>query len=413
MEIFKNTNFDFLGRKLPFLGLSLVLMAASAVSLVSKGGPRFGIDFTGGAKMYIKFASTPDEERIRAALRPRIEGEILVQRIVGSNEVIVDTDALDDAALEAVRENANAALREAFGDPAGAGKPDFHAVGTISLAESLVVPLQSAGVPLSTDDLRELSQQITSFRDTPPRSGLIGGFDELSAVPGVTPQILNVIKQEFSLSSFVVRSFEKVGPKIGAELRQQAINAVLFALGGMLVYIALRFEFVYGLAAVLAVIHDTFVTIGLFSLFDKEVSLTVVAALLTLVGYSMNDTIVIFDRVRENLRTARREPLQNIINTSINQTLARTAMTSGLTFMTVLALWLFGGETLNGFSFCLVVGILVGTYSSVFIASPIVIWWNNWRGGVRAVAPAGAPAEQQPVAAGAKPKRREKAKAGR
>ncbi len=145
----------------------------------------------------------------------------------------------------------------------------------------------------------------------------------------------------------------------------------------MLVYIAFRFEWIYGVAAVVAVFHDTIITIGLFSLFNKEISLTVVAALLTLVGYSMNDTIVVFDRIRENLKLMRRETLENLINISVNQTLSRTVLTSGLTLLTAMSLFLFGGQVLNGFSFALVVGIIVGTYSSVFIASPILIFWQN------------------------------------
>ncbi len=146
----------------------------------------------------------------------------------------------------------------------------------------------------------------------------------------------------------------------------------------MLVYIAFRFEWIYGVAAVIAVFHDTIITIGLFSLFNKEITLTVVAALLTLVGYSMNDTIVVFDRIRENLKLLRREPLESLINKSVNQTLSRTILTSGLTLLTALSLFLFGGQVLNGFSFGLVVGIIVGTYSSIFIASPILIFWQNF-----------------------------------
>jgi preprotein translocase subunit SecF len=190
--------------------------------------------------------------------------------------------------------------------------------------------------------------------------------------------VLQVLRDNLSVAPFTILSADVVGPKIGAELRSKAIQATLFALAGMLVYIAFRFEWIYGVAAVLAVFHDTVITIGLFSLFDKEISLTVVAALLTLVGYSMNDTIVVFDRIRENLKVMRRESFANLINLSINQTLSRTVMTSGLTFLTALALWLFGGDVLNGFSFALVVGIIVGTYSSVFIASPILIFWQNF-----------------------------------
>jgi preprotein translocase subunit SecF len=199
----------------------------------------------------------------------------------------------------------------------------------------------------------------------------------LSAVPGVNSAIISVLKQQCYLAPFSIAQVEMVGPKVGAELRTKAILATLYALGGMLVYIAFRFEWIYGVAAVIACFHDTIITIGLFSLFNKEITLTVIAALLTLVGYSMNDTIVIFDRIRENLRISRREPLEALINRSVNQTLSRTVMTSGLTFLTVIALFLFGGPVLHGFSFALVVGIIIGTYSSVFVASPIVLFWQN------------------------------------
>jgi preprotein translocase subunit SecF len=169
-----------------------------------------------------------------------------------------------------------------------------------------------------------------------------------------------------------------VGPKVGRDLRNKAALATLYALAGMLVYIAFRFEWIYGLGAVIAVFHDTIITIGLFSIFKEEISMTVIAALLTLVGYSMNDTIVIFDRIRENLKFSRREPLEQVMNKAVNQTLSRTIMTSGLTFLTVIALFLFGGPVLHGFSFALLCGIIVGTYSSVFIASPIVLFWHNY-----------------------------------
>ncbi len=167
----------------------------------------------------------------------------------------------------------------------------------------------------------------------------------------------------------------------------------------MLVYIWFRFEWIYGVGAVIAVFHDTIITIGVFSLFNKEITLTVIAALLTLVGYSMNDTIVIFDRIRENLNLNRREKLVDVINRSVNQTLSRTVMTSGLTFLTVISLFLFGGPVLHGFSFALVAGIIVGTYSSVYIASPIVLGFHDFVDARKKSAGTGSPAPV-PVAAG-------------
>ena len=155
------------------------------------------------------------------------------------------------------------------------------------------------------------------------------------------------------------------------------MTATLYALGGILIYIAFRFEWIYGAAAVFAVFHDALVTLGFFSLFNYEINLTVIAALLTLVGYSVNDTIVIFDRVRENLKTRRRDDLETILNDSINQTFSRTILTSGLTFLTVMALFLFGGEIINNFAFAMVVGIIVGSYSSVAVAAPLVLIYAN------------------------------------
>jgi preprotein translocase subunit SecF len=150
---------------------------------------------------------------------------------------------------------------------------------------------------------------------------------------------------------------------------------------GMLVYLWFRFQLIYGVAAVVACFHDTLITVGAFALFGKEISLTVIAAILTLVGYSMNDTIVVFDRIRENLRISRKEPLPDLVNRSINQTLSRTVLTSGLTFLTVLSLFIFGGEVLNGFSFALVVGIIIGTYSSIAVAAPMLVAWQESRTG--------------------------------
>ncbi len=177
-----------------------------------------------------------------------------------------------------------------------------------------------------------------------------------------------------------------VGPTVGHQLEKQATLATLYSMAGMLVYLWFRFQLIYGVAAVVACFHDTLITVGAFALTGKEISLTVIAAILTLVGYSMNDTIVVFDRIRENLRISRREALPDLVNRSINQTLSRTVLTSGLTFLTVLSLFIFGGQVLNGFSFALVIGILIGTYSSIAIASPMLVAWQQFRAGKGKVA---------------------------
>ena len=180
---------------------------------------------------------------------------------------------------------------------------------------------------------------------------------------------------------FAVRNVQVVGPTVGRQLEKQATLATLYSMAGMLVYLWFRFQLIYGVAAVVACFHDTLITVGAFALTNQEISLTVIAAILTLVGYSMNDTIVVFDRIRENLRLSRREGLADVVNRSINQTLSRTVLTSGLTFLTVLSLYVFGGQVLKGFSFALVVGILIGTYSSIAVAAPMLVAWQQWRAG--------------------------------
>jgi preprotein translocase subunit SecF len=287
------------------------------------------------------------------------------------------------------------ALEATFGQPQS-GKLDFNTAGAREIADRLTVPLQQANVQLNDTQLQQLAGDLRTFRDSPPQSGLITSFDQLKAVSGATPAIIDILKQQCYLAPFAIKEVQMVGPKVGGELRRKAVLATLYALGGMLVYIAFRFEWIYGVAAVVACFHDTIITIGLFSLFNKEITLTVIAALLTLVGYSMNDTIVIFDRIRENIKILRRESLESLINKSVNQTLSRTVMTSGLTFLTVIALFLFGGPVLHGFSFALVVGIIIGTYSSVFVASPIVLFWHNWADARKKIVPVPVAAAKTP-----------------
>ena len=401
MEIFKNTNFDFLGKQKYFIGLSVLLLLVGLASLMMKGGPRYGIDFKGGTVTTVRFATRPDEDKIRKALESKISGEVLVQPVVGQNEVMVSTELRSEAELEQAGKTMRDTLYASF--HAGQNpQNDLNSMGTENLTTKLSGVLGASGVTMPDEDVRKLAAAIREFRDTPPRSGLIRSLDELQGVPGATPAVLAAMKKDFNLAPFSVRSFELVGPKMGQELRWQAIYVTLAALGGMLIYIGFRFEWIYGLAAVIAVFHDTLITLGLFSIFNKEITMPVIAALLTLVGYSMNDTIVVFDRIRENLKLNRKMGFAELVNASINQTLSRTVLASGLTFLSVLALWLFGGEVLNGFSFALVAGILVGTYSSIFVASPILIAWQNWmesrKTGAKPVGKGGSPVANPPVA---------------
>jgi preprotein translocase subunit SecF len=197
------------------------------------------------------------------------------------------------------------------------------------------------------------------------------GGKELSAM------IDESLKTALGQGAFEVRRVEVVGPKVGKDLAQKALLAIVFSWIGMLVYIAWRFEFRYAVGGILALVHDTLITIGAMSLLNKEFDLTIVAALLTIIGYSINDTIVVFDRIRENARKNIKQPLAEVINNSINQTLSRTILMSFTVFLVLLALFFLGGAVIHDFSFALLVGVVVGTYSSIFVASAIVLAWEH------------------------------------
>jgi preprotein translocase SecF subunit len=261
-------------------------------------------------------------------------------------------------------------VKQALANIFYAGKIDLNLAskGEIENALATIKALNISG-----DDATKAAAAIVKYRTD--RSGVINSLEEIQT-PDVSADLLSKMAPYFMTGNWSVVSADIVGPQVGADLQNRAIYVTLAALAGMLVYIAFRFEWIYGVAAVLAVFHDVMITLGLFSIFSWDIDLTVVAALLTLIGYSMNDTIVIFDRIRENLRYRRRDSLAQITNDAINQTLSRTIITSGLTFVSVVAIVLFGGDVLRGFGLALTIGIIIGTYSSIAVASPIMLWWN-------------------------------------
>ena len=230
------------------------------------------------------------------------------------------------------------------------------------------------GAVIQTYDEPSTHQVLIRIAETNPEQAL----EELDRGAN---RALAAIAESYPENRVLEHSSEIVGPIVGAELRRKAIQLTLLALGFQLLYIAVRFKgAVWGSGATIAAVHDVLVALGLLTLLGYEITLNVIAALLTIVGYSVNDTIVIFDRARENLRQRRRDPLRDVVNESINQTLSRTLITSGTTFFAVLALFLFGGEVLRGFGFTMVVGVIIGTWSTIFVASPIVVWWQERRG---------------------------------
>lgn len=373
MEIFKNPNYEFLKWKWPLIGLSLLLSIVGVISLIRNDGPRYGIDFRGGTVVYARFRQAPDLDKLRTALAAKGLGESPIQRFgaEANNEVLINVEqkGRESEAIDASRVTILETLKTNFAADQG-NRVDLNNAGRDTVAEKLMEN------GLGQEQARTAAEAILKHRND--RSGLIASFDELRGIPEVNQAVVQALQKDFYLAPFHIRNIEIVGPKVGADLRRQALYATLYALAGMLVYIAFRFEWIYGVAAVIATFHDLIITLGFFSLFNVEITLPVVAALLTLVGYSMNDTIVVFDRMRENVKNRRREPLTAIANLSLNQTLSRTVLTSGLTFLTVLCLFFLGGEVLRGFSFALVVGILIGTYSSIAIAAPIVVIWQDW-----------------------------------
>ena len=385
IELFKQPNIDWMGKAKYFYALSGILLLAGWASILFGSGIRYGIDFKGGTNVDVRFAQAPNVDKLRSGLAAQGLGGTEIQSISDianptSNEVqiFVEGKGQDDKDLDASRVKVLNALNATYG-VASSGKADINSATPSSLAAVLtekdpLILSFNAG-----DRYQQLAKKLLDYRDK-NANGVLTNFDDLSKVDGVTAPVLAALKNSYVLGPFAIRGGAAVGPKVGAELRSQAILVTLYALAGMLVYIAFRFEWVYGAAAVLAVFHDVLITLGFFSLLHFEISLTVIAALLTLVGYSMNDTIVIFDRIRENNRLLRKDSFADVVNKSINQTLSRTILTSGLTFLTVLVLFLMGGQVLRAFSFALVVGIVVGTYSSFGIAAPLVVAWNHWRG---------------------------------
>ena len=392
MELFRNPNIDFLGKKWIFLAMSLVLSVSGIISMTTRYAKSgdilpWGVDFKGGTLVYVRFASAPDADKIRAAMGKAGLHDPRIQPYgpASNHEVLIALEQ-KDTSEKALDEGKNTIIK-ALEQGGGEGKLDLNNTGYSSLQQYLLQKDPLRAGTNAEQQYAQVARAIVDYRDK-TRGGVLSSVADVSSV--VQPAVLQALQADFFTSNFGVRNVEIVGPQVGGQLRAQALRATLYSLLGMLVYLWFRFEMIYGVAAVVAVFHDTIITLGLFSILKVDVSLTVIAAILTLVGYSMNDTIVVFDRIRENIKLLRREKLGDLVNKSINQTLSRTVLTSGLTFLTVLSLFLFGGEVLHGFSLALVIGILIGTYSSIFIAAPMLVAYQDWRGQKTAAAlPAG------------------------
>jgi preprotein translocase subunit SecF len=388
VEILRNVNIDWLSRKWFFFLTSWTLILIGVIAYIVRGGFAFGIDFTGGTIVYIKFNAKPNIDLIRSALRPEAVGTTSIQRydepskdtVLVRMQTALESGESGDTGQRKVME----LLRQAF-DPEHVNSPliDFNNAGIDSVAKYLrdTDPDNWTGQSKTSQEIdahyRQVATAMMSYRNT-VKDGLVKNLDELKEADGVSTADVEGLKKEFYAGPFAIKGVDSVGAVVGSDLRRRAALAVGLSFLGMLVYIGFRFKPIYGVAAIVALFHDVTITLGLFALTQKEISLIVIAALLTLIGYSMNDTIVVWDRVRENLRIVRRETLPQIINLSINQTLARTIMTTATTFLATASLLVLGGEVLNGFAFALTFGVLIGTYSTVGIAGPIVEWWYKY-----------------------------------
>jgi len=375
VEFFHDVNIDFLGKKWYFLAFSLIFSIAGVLSMLFWHGIPWGVDFRGGTLVYVKFSHAPDLKAVRDAM-DRVglrDPKIQSYGRASDNEVLIDLaqKEMSEQALDRGKIQIIGALET----NAPANKVDLNNASSLTIKNYL---MDKDPLRLGADEQKYAAQAqaIVDYRDK-TQGGVLNSIDQLKGA--ADPAAVASLPNGFFLSDFGVRNVEIVGPQVGGQLRQQAGLATLYSLAGMLIYLGFRFEWIYGVAAVVTVFHDTLITVGAFSLTKTDISLTVIAAILTLIGYSNNDTIVVFDRIRENVKLMRREKLSEIVNRSINQTLSRTILTAGLTFLTVLALFLFGGEVLHGFSLALVIGILIGTYSSIAIAAPILVAYQDWR----------------------------------
>jgi preprotein translocase subunit SecF len=329
-EFFTNIHVDWMGLRKPLIAVSIFILLAGLLSAVgrqfSEGGTdafNLGVDFRGGTVVTAKFRQKPEADAIRSALANAGITEATIQD---------STDKQDEVLIKVP----NLGEREECKDAEGK-------------------PLPEAGRCVVKSALDTFGKEAEGAKQLPD--------DETAA--------------------YKIVGTDAVGPIAGAQLRNQAVIATLLGLAGILLFIAFRYDWTYAAGAVIAVFHDVLITLAFFSVFQWEISLTVLAALLTLVGFSVNDSIVIFDRIRENLTLHRDKSLYQLTNDSINQTMSRTIVTNGLVFLSVLALVLFGGEVLRGFSLALFVGSITGTYSTIAIASPIAIWWQDKLGAAK------------------------------
>ena len=377
MQIFKKPNFKFMNYKLFAFGFSGIFIIAGLINITVGKGITSGIDFAGGALIQVRFINPMSIGDLRQTLEiPELKGikiqevekedrEYIIRAMIPESESEQEVEAheiLADRIVGLLRTEQDRQNQQS-------GRKDLN---HIDISE--IIPLFQGSFP---DQASDFAKIIIDTKESDDQKGIIENYDQIS-VPELSPEALEILKENTYLGSLAIKRIETVGPQVGSDLRRRATQATVWALIGMLIYIGIRFKFAYGVAAIFTLAHDVLFTLGIFSFTNREVNLPVIAAILTIVGYSLNDTIVIFDRVRDNIKLLRKKEFETILDTSINQTLSRTIITSGTTFMTVLALFLFAGPVINDFAFTMMIGVVIGTYSSIYQSCSLLYYWNKF-----------------------------------
>ncbi len=377
MQFLKKTNIPFLKYKYIALAVSGAVIVIGLLNFTMGKGISQGIDFQGGALIRVIFSNQVPIAEVRSTLndagvdksRIQIVGtsgrEFLIRAMPETEDVEGEIEAHEILAQTVVNALRGEDEQRVLDD----GATDLNAIDKTSLATLL-----QAQFP---DQAADIANKVVDLRNSQEFMGIIQDPTQLEQIEGITPEILTFLRENTYLSRLAVLGRESVGPQVGHDLRTKATQATIWALLGMLIYIGIRFQYAYGVAAIVTLAHDVLVTMTIFSFTNRELNLPVIAAIMTLVGYSLNDTIVIFDRVRDNLKTMRKHKFEDLVNVSINQTLSRTIITSGTTFLTVTALFLFGGEVINDFAFTMMIGVIIGTYSSIYQSCSVLYFWKK------------------------------------
>jgi preprotein translocase subunit SecF len=380
MQFFGETHLNFIGTRKKAFIVSCIVILAGLVSLAIRGGADLSIDFEGGTLVQLLFDEPVPIEELREVIVKAGYGSAQIQVFGQPNEYLIKIEKVDESQLAssnllemlervAPRYNWNVTSLKELPPDYGSGFEGGNLVvveaDSLPPLEELEGELKAAGIGI-----------VKATQEAEDRIAFNLPYT------GVEAKAAEKLKEEvtagFPERRIDIRRTETVGPKIGEELKNRAWAAIVISIFGILIYISWRFEFKFAIGAIVALIHDVVITVGIFSILDKEISLAIIAALLTIVGYSLNDTIVVFDRIRENFSLRRRESYETMVNISINESLSRTIITSLTTLIVVLFLFFMGGEVIHDFAFALLVGVIVGTYSSIYVASPILIEWQSW-----------------------------------